>query len=228
MADTSTTTKLPKEVYDARASVVDALNVKYSKAHYLEQLSKDEACTFVQSFDNSEALQKYAQTLGYSRLDAVIHQTETWTRLLLKPPSASELKMLGKMGSKLPSNKNSQNTCTLEDGLKFNPKKVLLSLNKISVPAVAHELIHWLSHPNWGKVFEPITWANEGAAEGLMRFAFDGKYRNGVYDNEVEKVMKLFESRTLLPAYFSGDVESLKILVKASEDQGAEKRLGSL
>lgn len=221
MADNTTTTNLPLDVYKAHGAVIEAVKVKYPKAHYLEQLTRNVGCTFVKIFDSSSALQAHAQKQGYLGLVGVVHLTETWSKLLEKPVSAAALQMLSKSATPV-----KRKTCTLEQGLQDNPKDVFLSKDKIDVAAVAHEFFHWLNHPNWGKVFDPVPWVTEGAAEGLMRYVLDDKYQNNVYNGEVDKVkVKFKEIGVLMSAYFNGDLTALKTLVDASEDAEAAKRL---
>ncbi len=221
MAELGTTAKLPLDVTTARGKLIEALQKKYSKAYYLKQLEQAVDCSFIQVLPSKSAVASKANTLGYVGVGTTAHFTETWTKLIQKKiPSAFLKGSLAKASS--------QKTCTLDEALAQNRKSIYLDGSNITLRAVAHELVHWLNHPNWGKTFDPVSWISEGAAEGLMRYLLEDDCKNSVYDSDVTKLQSMSSTDDLLPAYFDGDVTSLKKLATSFGDKDASNRAAEL
>jgi hypothetical protein len=196
-------------------AVINHLSEVLPGAHYLPQLKASD-CSFIEVLRRAQLPDK-ARALGYAGVNDVVHLTETWTIFLTKPLSAAAISLLSKAVAQAA---RSRKSCTLAEGLANNPKTIYLT-EPFTASAVAHELCHWLSHPHWGIVVEPLTRVNEGAAEWLTRQS-SSELVNGIYDSEVapfDSYIKEDSSNagTLMQAYFNGELTSLKSVLKFAE-----------
>jgi hypothetical protein len=151
---------LPVVIFEAHCAILIALKERCGNAYYLDQLEGQPQCTFVEVLRDKAAVRVRARDLRYGATGSLVHFTETWTRFLL--------------------------TNSVTAGLKRNERRIFLAGDSLDASAAAHEFIHWLSHPNWGIVFEANLTVNEGVAEALTRNLSGDKYSNGIYDKEVK------------------------------------------
>jgi hypothetical protein len=197
----------PLKIQNAYHLVVDSIAKRCPKAHYFEQLASDVACTFVNVLPDQVAVQKQASNLKYGATGNMIHLTETWTKLV-------------------------GDTYPLASAVKQNKKRIFLAGDIVDESAAAHELLHWLSHPYWGLVFEPNSQINEGMTEGIMRELLGEKFNNKVYNDDVKVAMKDcgkdFKIEELLAAYLIGDIGALKIIVCSFTDMNVMMRFKQL
>jgi hypothetical protein len=207
------------EIERGYQAVVNRLSEIFPDTHYLRQLRESPNCSFIQVLERVE-LSRMARDLGYVGVNDIVHLTETWTMLFVKPLSAEVISKLSGALQVAALAAQSRKRCTMEDGLVKNPKTIYLT-NPFGAQAVAHELYHWLNHPHWGIVFEPMTPINEGAAEWLARQG-PGDFKNGVYD-DVAALIDAYvlpdhsNAPTLMSAYFNGDLAALESILRFAE-----------